>query len=272
MPKTILLTGASSGIGRVTAELMARRGWQVAATSRNPAALEAWAAPLKIAVLPLDLTDAASIAAVVAATAQRFGTIDVLVNNAGYGLFGPVEGTSADAIARQFQTNVFGQIALIQQVMPLMRARRSGTIINVTSMGGRFASPFASLYGATKFAMEGFTESFRFEASLHGVRLKLVEPAHFKTGFMGPSLETTAHEAYDAPFTNFMAYVHEEDRRAQSPEPVARVILKAAEDPSSRLRYPVHGALMLALIRILPDAIWRSLVAQGMTRPLKRRR
>ena len=270
MAKTALITGASSGIGRVTAELMAQRGWQVAATSRNPAELETWASALDITALQLDVADEASVAAAVSSTVDRFGRIDVLVNNAGYGLFGPLEGATIEEIEQQFRTNVFGVIALIRHVMPLMRSQGGGTIINVSSIGGRTAAPFASLYHASKFAIEGFSESFRYEASLHGIRVKVIEPAHFKTGFMSRSLRVTAHSEYDKQFQNYMEWVYEEDRKAPGPKPVAETILKAAEDSSPRLRYPVKGAFILALTSLLPDAMWRSLIGAGMTRRPKK--
>lgn len=270
MTKTVLITGTSSGIGRATAELMAGRGWQVAATSRNPAGLGAWARAENVLAVPLDITQEASIAAAVSACVDRFGGVDVLVNNAGYGFFGPLEGTSAEAIELQFRTNVLGAITLIRHVMPVMRRQRSGTIINVSSIGGRTAAPFASLYHASKFAIEGFSESFRYEASLHGIRVKLIEPAHFKTGFISRSLQTSAHSDYDTAFRNYMEWVHEEDRKAPGPALVAQTILKAAEDPSPKLRYSVKGAFILALTRILPDAVWRPLLAGGMTRRPKK--
>jgi NAD(P)-dependent dehydrogenase (short-subunit alcohol dehydrogenase family) len=266
MPKIVLITGVSSGIGRLTAELMASRGWQVAATSREPKDLADWAAQHHIHIVPLDVTDEASITTAIGNVIERFGGIDVLVNNAGYGLFGPLEGATPEDVELQFHTNVFGCINLIRQVMPIMRKQHSGTIINVSSVGGRVASPFASLYHASKFAIEGFSESFRYEAALHGVRVKLVEPAHFKTDFINKSLQLAAHQEYETQFNNYMQWVYLEDRTSPTAEPVAQVILKAAEDGSSRFRYLVNGAVMLALIRLLPDAIWRSLNEAGFTR------
>src|SRR5262249_31362535 len=162
-------------------------------TARNPASLESWARAENIRALPLDVTDEATIAAAVAATTDQFGAIDVLVNNAGYGLFGPLEGMTAAQLESQFRTNVFGVAAVIRHVLPVMRPRRSGTIINISSVGGRVANPFMSAYHATKYAVEGFSESLRFELKWHGVRLKLVEPGHFKTGFMTRSLARAKH-------------------------------------------------------------------------------
>ncbi|HEY3177145.1 MAG TPA: SDR family oxidoreductase [Candidatus Polarisedimenticolia bacterium] len=268
--RTVLITGVSSGIGRVTSELMSRRGWSVAATSRDPAALRTWASELNVTVFQLDVTDERSIAGVVAAVVDRFGAIDVLVNNAGDGVFGPLEGATAEQIELQFRTTVLGPLLLIRQVMPVMRSRRAGTIVNVSSIGGRMAAPFASLYHASKFAIEGFSEAFRYEAALHGIRVKLVEPAHFKTGFMTRSLQITAHGDYEAQLRNYMEWVLKEDEAAPGPLPVAVAILRAAEDPSARLRYPVKGAFILALTSLLPDAVFRSLPGAGMTRRPKK--
>jgi len=150
--------------------------------------------------------------------------------------------------------------------MPVMRAKGAGTIISVTSIAGRIATPFASLHHSSRFAIEGLSESFRYEASLHGIRVKLVEPSHFKSDFFGRSLRVSKHEAYATAFRNYMEWVEEEDRKAPTAEPVAEAILRAAEDTSRRLRYPVNGGVILALTALLPDAIWRSLMAAGMSR------
>jgi len=155
---------------------------------------------------------------------------------------------------------------MFRHVLPIMRAAGSGAIVNVSSVGGRTAAPFASLYHASKFAIEGLSESLRYEASLHGIRVKLVEPAHFKTGFIGRSLVMTQHPAYAVALDNYMLWVRKEDESAPSPEPVAEAILRAAEDTSARLRYPVKGAVILAMTRLLPDGFWRPLLAAGMTR------
>ena len=266
MTKTVLITGSSSGIGRAAAELFAARGWNVAATARDLSSLGTWAQQPNVAPLRLDVTDEPSIAAAVAATVSRFGSIDVLVNNAGYGLFGPLEGATTGQLEAQFRTNVFGLAAVIRHVLPGMRERRSGTIVNISSTAGRMAAPFASAYHATKFAVEGLSESLRYELSLHGIRVKLVEPGHFKTGFIGRSLRSTEHAAYDAAFCNYMEWVHHEDAKAPGPEAVAEVVFRAANDSSARLRYPVKGSLLLALVAVLPDAVFRSLLAAGMTR------
>jgi NAD(P)-dependent dehydrogenase (short-subunit alcohol dehydrogenase family) len=269
MPKTVLITGASSGIGRATAGLMVQRGWNVAATARDLTALPAWPTQRQPELFQLDVTVDASIDAAVAAVMARFGGIDVLVNNAGYGT-APWK-AFREQIEAQFRTNVLGSIALIRRVMPIMRNRKGGTIVNVSSVGGRTAAPFASLYHASKFAIEGLSESLRYEASLHGIRVKLVEPSHFKTGFISRSLNLVRHGAYDTELGNYMEWVYQEDAKAPTPEPVAEAILRAAEDTSGKLRFPVKGAVILAMTRFLPDAFWRPLLGAGMTRRPKGR-
>ena len=264
MAKVILITGCSSGIGRLTAELFAARGWSVAATARHPEEVSLD----NVAALRLDVTDEASIASAVASTVDRFGTIDALVNNAGYGLFGPLEGATAVEFEAQFRTNVLGPVSVIRHVLPLMRARRTGVIVNVSSLAGRVATPFMSGYNGSKFALEGLSESLRYELSLHGIRVKLVEPAHFKTDFIERSLRRASHAAYDAQFENYMGWVRKEDAKAPEPTPVAEAIYRAANDTSHRLRYPVKGKLMLALLALFPDAVWRLLNEQGMKRPV----
>jgi NAD(P)-dependent dehydrogenase (short-subunit alcohol dehydrogenase family) len=269
MTRTVLITGSSSGIGQATAQIFAERGWNVVATARNPSALTAWASA-NILTLPLDVTDEASIAAAVAATTARFGSIDVLVNNAGYGLFGPLEGATTEQLEAQFQTNVFGVVALIQQVVPLMRQRHSGAIITISSTGGRIASPFAAPYHASKYALEGLCESLRFELKPQGIRVKLIEPGHVKTGFTR-SLTWATHSAYEPYLSHWKAQVEQSEERAPGCEGVASVIFKAATDQSWRLRYPVQAGPLLALHAALPDALWSALLSASMNRPPRSR-
>ncbi len=270
MAKTVLITGSSSGIGQVTAQLFAAREWNVAATARDPASIERWAVG-NVAAFRLDVTDEASIEAAVAATVRRFATIDVLVNNAGIGVFGPLEGITADQLQRQFQTNVFGAAAMIRHVLAIMRPRRSGTIINVSSIAGRISSPFSSAYDSSKHALEGLSESLRFELKLHGIRMKLIEPGHFKTDFLTRSAQWATHSAYESESRNWMGWMALSDQTSSSPGPVAKTIFKAATDSSGRLRYVVKGGMSLAIRAILPDAMWRSLIGAGMTRKPKGR-
>ena len=267
MPKTVLITGSSSGIGRATAELFASRGWNVAATVRKSESLIAPTTATNVMKLPLDVSNEAMIAPTLTAILQRFGTIDVLVNNAGYGLFGPLEVITPEQLQAQFQTNVFGVASMMRHVLPIMRRQRSGTIVNISSMAGRMAMPFASAYHATKYAIEGLSESLRFELGLHGIWVKLVEPGHVKTDFVSRSLEWVEGQAYEPQLGNWFTQVIRSDQRAPGCEKVARTIFRAATDNSARLRYPVHGRFLLLMRSIVPDSLWRSVLASVIKRP-----
>jgi len=270
--ETVLITGCSSGIGLLAARLFAARGWNVAATARHPAALEGLASD-RLLVVPLDVVDEASIAAAVSATVDRFGAIDVLVNNAGFGVFGPLEAVTAEQLEAQFRVNVFGTAAMIRHVLPVMRRQHRGTIVNMSSIGGRIATPFVSAYYSTKFAVEGLSEALRFELKAHGIRVKLIEPAHFKTAFIQRSLQQwVGHPSYEPQVSNMKAWVADADARAPQASPVAEMIFKAATDASDRLRYPVRGGLLLAIHALLPDAVWRAMLGAGMNRMPKARR
>ena len=179
--KTVLITGCSSGIGEATAKYFAAQGWSVAATMRNPAATESFKDVPNVKVVALDVTDKASVEKAVAETLSAFGQIDALVNNAGYGLFGPFELASDEAIARQFKTNVFGLFDVTRAVLPTMRAQHSGVIVNVSSIGGLTTFPMNSLYHATKFALVGFSESLSFELAPFGIQVKIVAPGGVAT-------------------------------------------------------------------------------------------
>jgi NAD(P)-dependent dehydrogenase (short-subunit alcohol dehydrogenase family) len=239
--KTILITGASTGIGRATAQLFQQAGWNVAATMRDPTReIELTALP-NVLVQALDVTDKDSIVAAVSATVSRFGQLDALLNNAGYGLFGPLEAVTPQQLERQYRTNVFGPVQTIQAALPHLRATH-GVIINVSSIGGRVSFPFNSLYHGTKFALEGISESLAMELAPQGVRVKVVEPGGVKTDFAGRSLDVmslSGLDLYDAPLKSTMAVFADPARRDNhsQPEDIARVILAAATDSGPRLRY-----------------------------------
>ncbi len=241
MSKTILITGASSGIGKATAALFADRGWNVIATMRNPDDGADLAVLDNLLVTALDVLDSVSIQAAVAAGLERFGAIDVLVNNAGYGAYGPLEATPMSAIRRQFDVNVFGLIETIQAVLPTMREQRSGVIINISSIGGRMAYPLGTLYHGSKWAVEGLSEALHFELSTLGVSLKLVEPGGVNTDFGGRSFAFT----HDPDLTDYQplvdmataAIAEGTGNGNQEPGEVAEVIFGAATDETTQLRY-----------------------------------
>ena len=240
--KTILITGASSGIGRSTALHFQAQGWQVAATMRKPGDAKDLATLDRMMVLPLDVTDRASIQSAVQSTLNRFGGIDVLLNNAGYGLAGPMEAVEPTQLERQFATNLFGPVYTMQACLPHFRAKRAGLIINVTSIGGRIALPFNSLYHGTKFGLEGLSESLAQELQPLGIQVKLVEPGGVRTDFAGRSLDFMKSPdltAYDASLNGALSVFMDPNRGDQysSPEQIASVIYGAATDGKPQLRY-----------------------------------
>jgi NAD(P)-dependent dehydrogenase (short-subunit alcohol dehydrogenase family) len=192
--RTWLITGAAAGFGRALAHEVLARGGRVIATARNPAGFAPLptAAPDRLLVLPLDVSDPAAIQSAMA-RAEAFGGVDVLVNNAGYGLLGGIEESTDGEVRAQFETNFFGAAAMIRAVLPGMRARGGGTIVNISSVAGATGGPGAGYYSASKFALEGLSESLAVEAAPLGIRVLIVEPGAFRTGFFGRSMATPAH-------------------------------------------------------------------------------
>lgn len=241
MSQTVLITGASSGIGKASAELFADRGWGVVATMRNPDDGAEIAGRDNVLVTRLDLLDSESIEAAVATGLERFGTIDVLLNNAGYGAYGPLEATPMEVIRRQFDVNLFGLIEAIQATLPAMRAQRSGVIVNVSSVGGRITYPLGTLYHGSKWAVEGLSEALHYELAPLGIRVKIVEPGGVNTDFGGRSFVfTTDPELEDyQPLVDMAAAAMEDGSPSgnQEPEEVAEVIFDAATDGTPQLRY-----------------------------------
>ena len=241
MSQTVLITGASSGIGKAAAALFADHGWNVVATMRNPDDGADLAERDNVLVTRLDLLDSDSIEAAVAAGLERFGAIDVLLNNAGYGAYGPLESTPIEVVRRQFDVNLFGLVETIQAVLPAMRAQRSGVIVNVSSVGGRLTYPLGTLYHGSKWAVEGLSEALHYELSTLGIRVKLVEPGGVNTDFGGRSFVfTTNPELTDyQPLVDMAAAAMEAESPSgnQEPEDVAEVIFTAATDGSMQLRY-----------------------------------
>ncbi|MFT3827658.1 MAG: SDR family oxidoreductase [Chitinophagaceae bacterium] len=246
MKQTVLITGASSGFGKSAVKLFHEKGWNVVATVRSPERATELSALSNVLVTKLDVTDKDSIKAAVAAATKQFGQIDVLVNNAGYGTLGALEAASDKVIRQQFEVNVFGIIDVTKAVLPVMRAQGSGTIINVSSVGGRLTFPFSTLYHATKFAVEGLTESLQYELNPLGIRLKLVEPGGYKTDFVSRSMDYFGAgdiSDYKAPFDRFTAKLDQWPLSENIGE-VAEAIYRAATDGTATLRYPVgHDAV-----------------------------
>ena len=239
MSKTILITGTSTGIGKATAKLFQAKGWNVVATMRTPEKETELTELDNVLVARLDVTDKASITAAVAAGVEKFGQIDVVVNNAGYGIMGALEAFSDEQIRRQFDVNFFGVIDVMKEVLPAMRARRDGMIVNVTSIGGRVVYPSVHVYNSTKFALECLTEGMKYELKPLGIKLKIIEPGAIKTEFMNSIDPAGADiEDYRAGSQKIAeAFANILGDGASSPESVADVIYESVTDGSDRLRY-----------------------------------
>ncbi|CAA2110171.1 SDR family oxidoreductase [Variovorax paradoxus] len=242
--RTVLITGASTGFGQATAQLFARSGWNVIATMRDPSTGAALAAlGGNVLVTRLDVQDLASIDAAIAAGIARFGRIDTLVNNAGFGLFGVFEGFSREKVRQQFDVNVFGAMDVTRALLPHMRAHRAGTIVNVSSGAGVFGLPMISLYTASKFALEGFSESLAYELASQGIAVKIVEPGGVvETGFGNRSATEASQAAAPADYDGFVAGAMKvfdglRSARLATSDDVAQVIFEAASDGTDRLRY-----------------------------------
>ncbi len=240
MSNTIFITGASSGIGKETAVFFQQKGWNVVATMRNPANDNELKKLENVLVTALDVTDVSSIETAVNEAIEKFGSIDVLLNNAGYGAYGPLEAFPRENIVKQFNTNVIGLLDVTRAVLPNMRKNQSGTIINVSSMGGKMTFPLGSLYHGTKFAVEGISEALSFELTSLGIRIKLVEPGAINTDFGGRSFDFQNNEElieYQPIVGNVMQAFSQLGNNSSEPNLVAEVIFKAATDGTDTMRY-----------------------------------
>jgi NAD(P)-dependent dehydrogenase (short-subunit alcohol dehydrogenase family) len=260
MQKTVLITGASSGFGKEAALLFKQKGWNVVATMRTPSKASSWATDLL--VLSVDVTDRASMQSAVDATVAKFGRIDVLVNNAGFGVSGPLEGVPPEEIRRQFNTNVVGLIEMTQLVIPVMRKQGDGVIVNISSVGGFISGPLLSLYIASKWAVEGFSESVQYELGTQNIRVKVIEPGGSNTNFEGSSQVVVSHPAYEPLVSNLSKTRAKLVAKVPGPEKVAARIYQAATDGSKRLRYPVITGGYLVMRRVLGARGWQWLIRQ----------
>ncbi len=240
MNKTILITGASSGIGKETAKLFQSKGWNVIATMRNPENETELKQLENVLVAKLDVLDLDSIKKTFEEGVRKFGNIDVLLNNAGYGAYGPLEAFSREKIVRQFNTNVIGLLDVTKTVLPHFRQNKKGIIINISSIGGKMTFPLGSLYHGTKFAVEGISESLNYEIEQFGGQVKIVEPGMIATDFGGRSFDFSNDENITEYQTIVSALMTALPVMAQNASPasiVAEVIFEAATDGKMQLRY-----------------------------------
>ncbi len=263
--RAVLVTGCSTGIGRAAAERLARGGWNVYATARRPEAVKDLA-DAGAHVLALDVTDEESMRHAVDTVAEEAGAVSVLVNNAGYGLQGPMEETPMDEVRRQFETNVFGLVRLTQLALPGMRAQRWGRIVNISSMGGRMTLPGGAFYHGTKYAVEAISDALRFEVRPFGIAVTLVEPGGVSTAFGDTAVATVnATEPTDGDPSDYAAFrtllaakitdAYAKPKMASTPDRVAAVIEKAisAQRPKARYLVGADAKMLVRTRRVLGD-------------------
>lgn len=275
--QVILVTGCSSGFGYLTALKFARKGWLTFASLRDVecvGAKELWEIRnrenLSLELVKIDVTEENSVKEGVAAVVKKVGKIDVLINNAGFGYLGPVEEFSIDEVKSQFETNVFGVLRMIKEVVPLMRLQNSGVVINLSSINGLVPFPLFSIYSSSKFAVETLSEGLRFELSHFGIKVALVEPGSFLTNFTAnrkhPIIFGREDSSYKELVDNFFRRyqkTHDQARksfvsRIADPQKVADLIYKIANEKNPKPRYLVGGDahLFYWLRKILPVAVW----------------
>lgn len=270
-----LITGASAGIGKATARLLLQHGYTVYAAARRVEAMQDLQAA-GARIVHLDLTSSDSIERCVRSVLEHSGRIDVLINNAGYGSYGAVEDIALDEARRQFEVNLFGAAALIQQVLPTMRSQRSGTIVNVSSIGGKVWSLLGAWYQATKFALEGFSDCLRNEVRPFGIHVVVVEPGAIKTAWGGTAVDNmltvSAHGAYsELAKQAATVYQQAEQQRGTEPEVIAHTILTAiqARNPKPRYVAPASAQVIIFLRWLLSDRAFDRLMQRFFRVPQK---
>lgn len=258
MSQTVFITGCSSGIGREVVKYFWEKGWNVVATMRRVKDEKDLRRLPRVVSLSVDVTKPLTIQKAVKDAVVKFGGIDVLVNNAGFGIEGPFESFLMDEVRDVFETNFFGSLNAIREVLPIMKKQKKGTIVNISSMGGRLTFPYYTAYHSSKWAIEGFSESFQYELAPLGIIIKLVEPGLINTDFY-KTMETKSNknhdEAYRLGYEKVKLRKKTLRRFASSPKGVAQVVYRAATDGTSRLRYVVgFDAYALQMIKkILPE-------------------
>jgi NAD(P)-dependent dehydrogenase (short-subunit alcohol dehydrogenase family) len=277
--KVALVTGSSSGIGFETSLMLARAGFNTYASMRNLEKSKniteiAKKEKLQLQVVQLDVNNDGSVKDAIVKIIKTDQRVDVLINNAGYGLFGSVEDTSIEEIKAQFETNFFGVVRVTQQVLPLMRRQNSGTIVNVSSVGGRIGLPALSAYHSTKFALEGLSESIAFELEPFGIRVVIIEPGVIRTNILNSS--SSAKKALDpkSPYFSLSQNLNDnfksmmESESSSSPEEVAKVILQAVTSENPRLRYSVgdDAANLIHARENMPDKEFRKMIMKNFSK------
>jgi len=255
--KTVVITGASTGIGRETAKYFQEKGWNVGATMRSPEK-EKELTKLQNVICPkLDVTDENSIALAIESTINKFGSIDVIVNNAGYSLTGAFEAATTEQLQHQYNVNVFGVMNVVRAILPHFRSNKAGTIINVSSIGGKMTLPLYSMYQSTKWAISGFSEALQFELKPLNIKVKIIEPGAVVTDFYDRSMTHTKMDGLTG-YDEYVQKIHTVNdkfvSKGNKPIKTAKVIFKAATSTNWKLYYPSGGdaKAYLTLRKFLP--------------------
>lgn len=275
--KAVLITGCSSGIGRATAERLAKKGWTVYASARRPESI-ADLAEVGCKTLRLDVTDEDSMRAAVAEVEREQGAVGVLINNAGYSQSGPVEQIDLAAVRRQFETNVFGLVALTQMVLPKMRDQHWGKVVNIGSMGGRLTFPGGGYYHATKHALEAVSDALRFEVRGFGIDTILIEPGLIVTDFGTAAVASMDDVSGEGPYGEFNAklaaltegvYKGPMRHLGGGPDAVAKAIQRAISRrrPPARVRVTASARLAIIQRRLTPDRVWDAAMRSQYPQP-----
>ncbi|MCU7615747.1 SDR family oxidoreductase [Chryseobacterium sp. PBS4-4] len=237
MQKTIFITGASSGLGKTAAKLFQSKGWTVIATMRNPEKETELNLLENIKLLKLDVTDSKTIDETISYVVEN-QSVDVVLNNAGYGLIGPLESFTDEQIGKQIETNLMGVIRISKAFTAYFREKKDGIFINITSTFGLMGFPTCSVYCATKFAVDGFSESLFYELAQFGIKVKVVAPGGIQTDFAGRSLDRSQHASYQKLAQKVQeGYSPEQVANYSKPEDIAEIIYKAATDDKNQFRY-----------------------------------
>lgn len=273
-PSVILVTGASSGVGRACAVHLANRGYRVFGTTRrDPSHIaselrQSHGAGDGLEFVSMDVNDNESVAGAVESIVETCGRLDGVVNCAGFGIAGSIEETSDEEARAIFETNVFGILRVCRAVIPTMRAQGSGTLINVSSIGGLIGLPFQGFYSATKFAVEGLTEALRMEIQRFGIHAVLIEPGDFCTGFTDSRQlveKSATSDVYRTAQAHVLGIVEKDERGGASPDVIARLVANVLSKRSPRVRYTVGSVaqkLAAALKRVLPSKVFEWVLSQ----------
>lgn len=261
MPKIVFITGASSGIGKAIGDYLTEKGFRVFGTSRNPERIK----DSKFPLVKLDVNDTESIYAAIAEVIGKTDTIDVLINNAGVGITGPIEETPETEIQNAFSTNLFGPINVIKAVLPQMRKQGYGHILNITSIAGYMGLPYRGIYSATKAALEITIEAMRMETLQFGVKMTNVAPGDFATNiaagrYHAPVLKDSP---YEKAYGNTLKLMDDHVESGEDPLKMAKVVLKIINTPNPKIHYRVGAPMQkfsIVLKRILPDKVYENLL------------